>query len=140
MTWFAWAVLAAFLWGVGPVFAKMGLVKSDPFTALFVRSLGVITALAAVGLATAKLAALKDVEPRTWLLLVGEGLAAALLGHFAYFQALKIGQVANVTPVVASYPLVATALAVLLLGEKITLGRSFGAALIVLGIWLIRRF
>ncbi|MGB9920925.1 MAG: EamA family transporter [Moorellales bacterium] len=50
-----------------------------------------------------------------------------------------MGQVANVAPVVAAYPLVAMSLAVLLLGEKITLGRGLGAALIVLGIWLIRR-
>lgn len=140
MGWFAWAILAALFWGLGPVFAKMGLVKSDPFAALFVRTLAVLAALSVVGAATMSLGGLKNLEWRTWILLAAEGLAAALVGHYAYFQALKVGQVANVAPVVAAYPLVAMLLAVLLLGEKITLGRGLGAALIVLGIWLIRRF
>ncbi len=34
MTWSSWALLTALFWGLGPIFAKLGLVKSDPFSAL----------------------------------------------------------------------------------------------------------
>lgn len=41
MDWLLWALLASVFWGLGPVFAKLGLVKSDPFSALVLRTAGV---------------------------------------------------------------------------------------------------
>lgn len=140
MTWFFWALLTALFWGLGPIFAKLGLVKSDPFTALLLRSLGVFAALVIWGLATARFSALKEVEPRTWSLLIAEGMAASVFGHFAYYNALKLGKISSVVPITTSYPLLAMLLAVLLLGDRLTLGRGLGGALIVLGVFLIQRF
>ncbi|MDN5347983.1 MAG: bacterial/archaeal transporter family protein [Clostridia bacterium] len=138
--WLFWALTAMVFWGLGPIFAKLGLVKSDPYTALLIRTMGVLAALLVWGLATASLGDLKEIEPRTWALLFGEGLAASVIGHFAYFKALQAGKVSAVVPIVASYPLLVFFLAVLLLGEKISLGRGIGAVLILLGIFLVQRF
>ncbi|QGP91450.1 EamA-like transporter family protein [Neomoorella glycerini] len=140
MNWLFWALLAMVFWGLSPIFAKLGLVKSDPFTALLIRTIGVFAALLLWGLATARLGSLKEVEPRTWALLLGEGLAASVVGHFAYFRALQAGKVSSVVPITASYPLIALVLAIALLGDKLSPGRGFGAVLIVTGIYLIQRF
>lgn len=137
---FFWALVAMICWGLGPIFAKLGLVKSDPFSALLARTIGVFGALLLWGSATAKLGDLRAFDARTWALLVAEGLAASVIGHFAYFKALQAGRVSSVVPVVASYPLVALLLAVLLLGEKVSLGRAVGAGLIALGVFLVQRF
>ncbi len=122
------------------MFAKLGLVKSDPYGALLARTLGVLAALLLWGAVTSGWGSLQNFEARTWGLLVAEGIAASVIGHFAYFKALKAGKVSAVVPVVASYPVLALLLAVLLLGEKVTPGRGIGAALIVLGVFLVQRF
>ena len=140
MRWLLWALMAMVFWGLGPVFAKLGLVKSDPFTALLIRTIGVGVALLAWGAAAGRLGGLKQIEPRTWALLIGEGLAASVIGHFAYFNALQAGKVSSVVPVAASYPLMSLLLAVLLLGDRVSFGRGIGAVLIVLGIFMIQRF
>lgn len=40
MSWFSWAVIAALFWALGPLFAKLGLVKPDPLTALTIGGCG----------------------------------------------------------------------------------------------------
>lgn len=140
MGWVFWALLAMICWGLGPIFAKLGLVKSDPFSALLARTLGVFVVLVLWGAATAGLGNLKTFDARTWALLIAEGLAASVIGHFAYFKALQAGKVSSVAPIVASYPVLALLLAAFLFGEKITLMRGIGAGLIVLGVFLVQRF
>ncbi|MGI6662586.1 MAG: EamA family transporter [Bacillota bacterium] len=45
MSWLAWALIAAVFWGVGPIFAKLGLEKPDALTALLIRSVAVVAVL-----------------------------------------------------------------------------------------------
>ncbi len=140
MNWFFWAFLAMICWGLGPIFAKLGLAKSDPFSALLARTLGVLITLGIWGAITSSLTSVKSLDARTWTLLIAEGIAASVIGHFAYFKALQAGKVSLVVPIVSSYPLVAVILSILLLSEKITLTRGIGMGLIILGVLLIRFF
>ena len=80
------------------------------------------------------------VEPMAWVFLLAEGLMASLLGHYAYFYALKFGKASSVVPVTAAYPLVAAMVAWLLLNETLTAGKLLGGLLVVLGIILIKQF
>ncbi len=141
MSWFAWAVVAAVFWGLGPIFAKMGLQKPDALTALLIRSIAVLAVLvvwaAFRGGATARLGA---VDARTWFLLLLEGSSASVIAHFAYFNALKLGSVANVVPITAAYPLLAIVLSVFLLGTKVTAGKWLGAIFTVLGVYFLQRY
>lgn len=141
MSWFVWAVVAAVFWGLGPVFAKLGLEKPDALTALLIRSIAVLTVLIAWSFARGELGArLLEVDARTWLLLLFEGASASVIAHFAYFNALKLGSIAGVVPITAAYPLLAVVLSVLLLGTRVTLGKWIGAALTVLGVYFLQRF
>lgn len=141
MSWFYWAVAAAVFWGFGPIFARLGLEKSDAFTALFIRSTAVLAVLLAWGLLKGGLVTrLGAVDRRTWLLLLLEGSAASVIAHYAYFNALKLGDLASVVPITASYPLFAMALSVFLLGSRVTAGKWLGAILTVAGIYLLQRY
>jgi bacterial/archaeal transporter family protein len=59
------------------------------------------------------------------------------LGQLAYYYALKYGELSKVTPVVAAFPLVAFLLGLMVLGEKMTIGKGIGAVLIAIGIALL---
>jgi transporter family protein len=141
MSWFVWAIIAAVFWGLGPIFAKMGLEKPDALTALLIRSIAVLAVLVVWAMARGGLVGrLTAVDSRTWLLLLFEGASASVIAHFAYFNALKLGNIASVVPITAAYPLLAMALSVVLLGTKVTAGKWLGAALTVLGIYCLQRF
>lgn len=136
-----WALTATLFWGLGPVFAKMGLEKPDPLTALLVRSTAVLIVLIVWAALKGDMAGkLSELDSRTWTLLILEGGVASVIAHYALFQALKLGDVANVVPITASYPLIAILLSVVLLGSRMTWGKGLGAALTVLGIYLLQRF
>ncbi len=141
MSWLSWAVIAAVFWGLGPVFAKLGLVKPDPLTALTIRTMAVMVILLAWGAARGGLLVkLREVDPKTWLLLCLEGAFASVIAHFAYFSALKVGNVANVVPVTASYPMIAAILAAIVSGAKITPVKLVGILLTVAGVYILQRY
>lgn len=141
MAWLYWALTAALFWGLGPVFAKMGLEKPDPLTALLVRSTAVLVVLIVWAALKGDMAGkLSELDSRTWTLLILEGGVASVIAHYALFQALKLGDVTNVVPITASYPLITVLLSVVLLGSRMTWGKGLGAALTVLGVYLLQRF
>ena len=141
MTWFSWSVIAALFWGLGPVFAKLGLVKPDPVIALTVRTVGVLAVLLVwTGVRGDLFSVISSLDRRTWALLLLEGVFASVIAHFAYFKALKMGDIASVVPITASYPLISVVLSAVLLKNQLTLGKAIGAILTVTGIYFLQRF
>ncbi|NPV28849.1 MAG: EamA family transporter [Firmicutes bacterium] len=133
------ALIGLIFWGIAPLFGKIGLVQTAPGLALFIRS-ATITAILLVWLVgSGQAAGLAAVPPRGWLFIGLEGVCASLLGHLAYYTALKAGEVSVVSPIMASFPVVTVLLAFLLLGEKYTPGKLLGTLLIVVGVFLVRR-
>lgn len=120
------------------MFGKLGLDGLQPLAALTIRS--VIISLILVVAVTVRGqwglvagAAAKDVA-----YIALEGICAALLGQLAYYYALKLGEVSRVSPIVSAFPLVALALGILFLGEKVTVVKIVAGALIVAGIVLMK--
>lgn len=141
MTWFSWSIIAALFWGLGPVFAKLGLVKPDPVIALTIRTVGVLVVLLTWTVSRGNLSSvLFSLDTKTWVLLVLEGISASVIAHFAYFKALKMGDIASVVPITASYPLISVVLSAILLRNQITLGKAVGVLLTVTGIYFLQRF
>jgi transporter family protein len=133
------AFLAMLCWGIGPLFAKTGLVSLEPFSALTIRSVSVTVILLITGILTGEMAALSHVDLRSASFIIGEGIFAAYLGQMAYFYALKIGEVSVITPIAAAFPIVTLILAVILLGENFSVQKLVGAALIVAGVITINK-
>ena len=120
--------------------ASLGLVKTDPLTALTIRTIGVAAAVFLINILGGRIEALKTVEPKTWLFLITEGLCAAVLGHYAYLYALKYGKVSSVIPITAAFPIITIILGAVLLHEVLTPGKLAGGLLVVAGVFLIKQF
>lgn len=136
---YLFALAGAVLWGLAPILGKLGLVSIEPTLALSIRTFFISLILLLWFLATGQWHNLTGLPSKSLLYLVGEGLLASLLGHLAYYYALKYGEASRVAPVMASYPLLTVFLAVLLLGEKFSWYKLTGALLILGGVIFLRK-
>ncbi len=131
------ALLAALLWGITPVFEKLGLQKVNPLVATTVRTLGIAVILLLIMIFSGRLKQLTTIDRASIVYLVIGGVLAGLLGVWTYFTALKYSPSTQVVPIAASYPLVAMVTSIIFLGEELTLSKGVGTLLVVLGIALL---
>jgi transporter family protein len=136
MHWFFWALLSALFAGLTAVLAKIGVaeVNSNLATAIRTSFILVITwAIAAFSMKSGELAA---IPKRTWIFLALSAVATGA-SWLCYFRALQLGPVAKVAPIDKLSVVVAIAISVAVLGEKLSLRESCGAGLVVLGAILL---
>ena len=137
---FLFALVTSFFWGLAPVFSKIGLVQADPTIALAWRSLVVSFFLLLWAVVTGNLGGIHALMlSKAGVFIAAEGICASLLGHLAYYYALKYGDVSRLVPVAASFPLIAMVLAMFFLSEQLTPSKAMGGVLIVVGVVLIKR-
>ncbi|MFW6117656.1 MAG: EamA family transporter [Thermoproteota archaeon] len=137
MRWLGFALIAMFFWGIAPILGKIGLTYTDPLLGLSVRTFGIAAVLLIIGIFTGGISQLADIDFRSSLFLLGEGIFAGLIGHFAYFYSLKLGNTSKVVPIVMAYPLISVTLGILLLNESISLLKAGGILLTISGIILL---
>ncbi|MCK5567894.1 MAG: EamA family transporter [Actinomycetia bacterium] len=61
-----------------------------------------------------------------------------MIGHFAYYYALRLGETSKVVPIATAYSLITVLAAAIFLSEKITLIKGAGIVLILGGVILLR--
>lgn len=131
------ALFGMVCWGLAPVFAKMGLANVNPMAGLALRTYISVSLLTTWVLCNGTWMEFKNISKQaTWLIAI-EAVLATLVGDFAYYAALKYGEVSFVTIVMACSPLVSIVAAVLFLNEQITVPRLVGAVLVIAGLGLI---
>lgn len=139
MNTYIFAFLVILFWGSAPIFGKLGLTKLDPTIGLAVRSF-VISAIMLVYLFfTKQISSIAQADLKSLSFVAVEGILASLLGHLAYYYALKYGQVSQISPLIAAFPIVTVTLAVLFLGESFTWNKFLGAAFIIIGVILVKK-
>ncbi|HNW92834.1 MAG TPA: EamA family transporter [bacterium] len=145
MNGLGYALLAAFLWGIAPIFAKLGLSEgqlSGP-NAVIIRFTGAMCAflvfMAFVGRAT-QWGGIMTLPPRVVGYLFIEGICGALLGHFAYYEAMRTWDASRVVGVTGSFPVFTVLLAAMFLGEALTWGKLLGMGLIVAGVLVLKLY
>ena len=128
------ALAAALLSAVATILARQGLRGSDPYTGAWINMI-----VGAIGLWIGVLATggVGEVSTRSLLLFTAAGLIGTVGGRLTRFLAIdKVG--ATVTAAVSSVtPLIASFLAILLLGERVTLPILAGTGVIVAGTVLL---
>ncbi|HZK57898.1 MAG TPA: EamA family transporter [Clostridia bacterium] len=131
------AIFAMVCWGIAPVFAKVGLDNMDPLPGLIIRTLTAsIFALGSMGF-QGSIGKMKNITFITWVFIAIEALLATFIGDLAYYAAIKKGDISVVTVIMSSSPLVTILMAIIFLGEQVTMTRIIGAGLVVVGIMLI---
>lgn len=133
------SILTAFIWGLAPVFEKLGLSgKIEPYVAVVVRTIAIVI-VSFIGLIfMGKTGSLGHLATKDILFIAIGGLLAGFLGQITLYSALKIGHASMVVPIAATYPLVAMTVAVLFLGEPVTWQKVAGVVLVVSGVLLLR--
>jgi transporter family protein len=129
------ALLSALVWGTAPLIFKVGLRgEVSPLAGIFFHNLtaSLVALITMLLLRESFSYPLKDIAVISF-----GGFVSGFLGLLLYYKAIKIGEVSVVAPVVASSPLWASLLAVLLLGESLTFLKLLGTVLIVTGLVLI---
>ena len=130
------AILSALFAGITSILAKCGLGKMDSTVATALRTI-VTTIFAWLIVAiSGTYVEMTDLDGRTWLFLILSGLATGA-SWLCYFKALQIGDVNKVVPVDKSSTVIAILLAILLLGETLTLFGVIGVVLIFVGTMLM---
>ncbi|MFP1725568.1 EamA family transporter [Lonsdalea quercina] len=137
-SWLIYALLSALCAALVAIFGKVGLQQLDANTATAVRAVIMALFLVGVVVAQGKLGLVGSMltQHKAMLFIVFSGVAGAMSWLF-YFMALKNGSVAQVAPIDKLSVVFAVILAVILLGEKISLLAGVGVALISAGALLI---
>ena len=132
------AIFGTVCWGIAPIFAKVGLRGVNPAVALVARTMIAAVIVGSwVGMSGSMSGLLKGLTWQVGLLLGKEAILATIVGDLAYYTAIKYGDASVVSVIMASAPLVTVAMAVLLLGETITIWKVLGACYVMLGILLL---
>ena len=129
------ALLTAVVWGSAPVIFKIGLKgQVSPLAGIFFHNL-TATLFALLGLLWVRESLnypLKDV-----LVISFGGFISGFLGLILYYKAIKVGDVSVVAPIASISPLWSSLLAIMFLGESLTLAKALGTVLVVAGVVLI---
>src|SRR5437764_14223940 len=137
MSWLIFAILSAVSAALVSIFGKIGLQNIDANTATAIRS--VIMALFLIGVVSVQgnLGKIPEIigQRKALLFIVLSGLAGATSWLF-YFLALKTGNVSQVGPIDKLSVVIATVLAIIFFGDKLSLVNGVGVALIAIGVIL----
>lgn len=136
--WLIYGLLSAVTAALVAVFGKIGLQSVDANTATAVRAVimtaflwGVVFFQGNTGQLPAIIA-----DKKTLAFIVLSGVSGALSWLF-YFLALKVGKVSQVAPIDKLSVVLATVIAIVFLGEKVSFLNGLGVALIALGAVLV---
>ncbi|MFH0952569.1 MAG: EamA family transporter [Patescibacteria group bacterium] len=132
MSWIIYALLSAVFAALVAVFGKIGLNNVDSTLATTVRAVVMAVFLVAAALIFGKAPLLSTIHNRALLYIILSGVAGALSWLF-YFYALKTGPASGVAALDRTSVVFVLLLAVLMLGERITLKSGIGVSLVACG-------
>ncbi len=130
--WLILAVASAFFAGVTSILAKLGLRNVDSTVATALRTMVVLVFAWAIVLITGAQSELGTISAETWIFLILSGLATGA-SWLCYFKALQMGDVNRVVPIDKSSTVMAILLAIILLGEGLSVAGAIGVVLIAAG-------
>lgn len=136
MMWAVYALLSAVFAALTGILAKLGMANINSNLATAIRTTVVLVMAWAIVLASGKQTEIGTITTRGWIFLVLSGLATGL-SWLCYFHALQIGEASKVIPIDKFSVVLSIVLAFVVLGEKVTLTKVAGGALITLGTFIL---
>ena len=130
--WFVFALLGAVMAAISVTFTKVGLEKINPTLAFAIEAVLILVISWSVVFFQHSVGEIGKMDKRSWLFLLGAGVATTLASLFQ-FNALKQGHAPAVSSIDRSAIIFTVVLAAIFLKEKITWQSVVGALLIVAG-------
>ncbi len=132
MSWVTYAILSAVFAALVAIFGKIGVANVDTTLATTVRSVIMAVFLVAAALTMGKASLLGSIHSRALTFIVLSGIAGAISWLF-YFLALKNGPASGVAALDRSSVIFVLILALIFLGEKLTIKSGVGVSLVAVG-------
>lgn len=136
MMWAVYALLSAVFAALTGILAKLGMADINSNLTTAIRTTVVLVMAWAIVLASGKQTEIGSITTRGWVFLILSGLATGL-SWLCYFHALQIGEASKVIPIDKFSVVLSIVLAFVVLGEKVTLTKVVGGALITLGTFIL---
>ena len=130
--WWIYALLSAFFAALTAIFAKIGIKGVNTDMATAIRTVVILVIAWDIVLVRGGAGTIATLTKTNWIFLVLSGCATGL-SWICYFKALQLGEVSQVAPVDKLSVAIAIVLAVVFLGEPLTLKTAIGALLILGG-------
>lgn len=134
--WQAWALMSAVFAALTAIFAKVGVENVNPDLATLIRTVVILTVLAAAVLVTRGYTALPGITARVYAFLALSGLATGA-SWWCYFRALHLGDAARVAPLDKLSVVLVAIFGVGFLGERLSAVNWLGIAMIAAGAWFV---
>ena len=134
--WVLFAFLSAVFAGMTSILAKCGIKKTDSNVATFIRTLVVLPLSLLMALIVNPNFSLGAVSSKTLVFLVLSGLSTGA-SWLCYFRALSKGDINKVVPIDKSSTVLTIILAVIFLGERVTVYKTLGVVFIAIGTLLM---
>lgn len=135
-SWQFWAVMSAVFAAMTAIFGKVGVSGVNSDLATLIRTVVILAVAALIVTATGAWQSPGEISTRTYLFLLLSGLATGG-SWLCYFRALKLGDAARVAPIDKLSVVMVAVIAVLFLGERLSLPSWLGVALIASGAILV---
>lgn len=130
--WRIYALLSAFFAALTAIFAKVGIKGVDTDLATAIRTAVILILAWGIAFFRGGAATIHTLSKQNIIFLSLSGIATGLSWIF-YFKALQLGQVSQVAPVDKMSVAIAIILAVVFLGEPLTMKTAIGVLLIIGG-------
>ena len=134
--WILFAFGSAFFAGVTAILAKCGIEKTDSTVATAIRTIVVLVFSWVMAFLTAPASSIESISLKTWTFLILSGFATGA-SWLCYFHALQKGDVNKVVPIDKSSTVLTMILAMIFLGEGISLSGLTAIILIGAGTFLM---
>ena len=130
--WWLYAILSAIFASLTALFSKLGLTNINSNLATGIRTVVIIIMIWSIIMARGEAKGISSISKNDLFFLGISGIATGLSWIF-YFKALQIGNVSQVATVDKLSVALTIVLAVIFLGETLTLKNALGAGLIITG-------
>lgn len=134
--WILYATGSAFFAGITSILAKCGIKKTDSDVATAIRTIVVLLFSWLMVLVAGSGSGIGEIDGKTMLFLVLSGLATGA-SWLCYFHALQVGDVNKVVPIDKSSTVLTILLALIFLGEGLSIGKAVAVVLIGAGTMLM---
>lgn len=136
MQWYIAAILSALFAALTSILAKIGIKDVNSNLATAIRTSFILVITWGLVFWQKLLPGINNISKNSWIFLILSAIATGLSWIF-YFYALKLGEASKVAPIDKLSLVLTIVLAALILGEKITFMKGFGAILMTVGAIII---
>ena len=133
------ALGAAISWAIAPILYRNALANTNPISANIIRCVtnGIVLTVFLVAFGLVNI--LASLPPWIMIITIVSGVIGLGVADTLYMLGLKIIGVSRAVPLASTYPLFGLIWAIGLLGQPLSYSAITGAAIILLGIWLLSR-